>query len=210
MHAFIRSILDILFPLSPDAGCVRDTKFETLAALCSPHTVGEITVLCSYRAPRVRAFLHETKFHRNERAIALLGQLLGEYLNESFPQTVHGKNNRELCLVPIPLSSKRLRERGYNQTLLIARAARVHAPHAQVHEELLKKIRHTPSQTSLSRAERLSNLDGVFAAGEHALPLDTPLILFDDIVTTGFTLAEAARALRRAGFTRIARLALAH
>ena len=64
--------------------------------------------------------------------------------------------------------------------------------------------------TSLSRAERLKNLTGVFAAGEHALPPDTPLILFDDIVTTGSTLDEAARALTRAGFTHITRLALAH
>ena len=177
-----------------------------LAKVSAPHTFNDTVALAPYRAPLVRACIHEAKFARNERAIALLGQLLGEYLNATFPH----ETKSDIHLVPIPLSEQRLRERGYNQVLEITYSARPRARHIHIHETLLQKIRHTPSQTSLTRSERLQNLNGVFAVGEHAVPLTAHLILFDDVVTTGTTLAEAARALTRAGFTHIDQLALAH
>lgn len=202
----ITTILDTLFPLSAHARLVREMTPELLAEEYVPQTIEGAVVLTSYRAERMQALLHEAKFHRNTAAIALLGELLATHFKK------HGKKYARggVRLVPLPLSRERLRERGYNQTVLIVRAAEMHVPQISIDESLLVKIRHTQPQTSLPRRERLTNLAGVFAAGAHALPLDTPLIVFDDITTTGATLAEASRTLKSAGFTRVQKLALAH
>lgn len=201
MH-LITAILDTLFPPSVHARLVRETTPETLADEYMPQTVEGVSVLAEYRTERMVALLHEAKFHRNTTAIALLGRLLATHLKKCGLQDAN--------LVPLPLSKERLRERGYNQTVLIARATQAHLPHLSVHGSLLVKNRHTQPQTSLPRRERLTNLAGAFAIGVHTLPFDTPLVVFDDITTTGTTLAEASRTLKSAGFTRVRKLALAH
>lgn len=205
MYSFFNAFVDILFPPSPEEKTVRDATFEELRRASAPQLFQNVRVLALYRTPLIHVFIRQVKFYRNARAIALLGQLLGEYLKETIPRS--GEN---VYLIPIPLSSERMRERGYNQTILIAEAALAHAPGIHVEKTLLWKARHTPPQTSLSRAERLENLKSVFAVGEYALPLDTHIIVFDDITTTGSTLAEASRTLKTAGFTHVDRLALTH
>jgi len=115
-----------------------------------------------------------------------------------------------LVLVPIPLAPKRLRERGYNQSdvLAVALARRWHVPVAR---DLLVRSRETPTQTALTPETRLANVAGAFAVTKHGTGLLTPgwqpgvnrpwpsLVLVDDVFTTGATLAEAARALEGAG-----------
>ena len=117
----------------------------------------------------------------------------------------------EALLVPVPLGPRRLRQRGYNQSDLLARALgrRWNRPVA----ELLVRVRDTPTQTALTPAARRANVAGAFEVrnAECGLWNDgtlgnsasrTPhsaLVLVDDVFTTGSTLAEAARALERAG-----------
>jgi ComF family protein len=108
-------------------------------------------------------------------------------------------------VVPVPLHPRRLRERGFNPACELARAiagpARLRlAPRA------LERIRDTPSQTGLDRAGRRRNVRGAFRA-RHPVP--RRIWLVDDVVTTGSTLAEAARALRRAGARRVVGLCVA-
>jgi len=109
-------------------------------------------------------------------------------------------------LVPVPLGAKRLRERGYNQSERLARALarRWRRPVAC----LLERVRDTATQTALTPEARLANVAGAFEmrksevgtrnSSAFRLPRST-LILIDDVFTTGATLAEAARALERAG-----------
>jgi ComF family protein len=109
-------------------------------------------------------------------------------------------------LVPVPLGTKRLRERGYNQSAHLARAlaARWNRPVV----ELLIRVRDTATQTALTPEARLANVAGAFEmrksevgtrnGSAFRLPRSA-LILVDDVLTTGATLAEAARALERAG-----------
>ena len=118
-------------------------------------------------------------------------------------------------LVPIPLGPRRLRNRGYNQSERLARALgrRWHRPVV----ELLVRSRDTAAQTTLTPEARLANVAGAFqmrnaegrtrnnmadSRSAFRVPtsaLERPLILVDDVFTTGATLAEAARALDRAG-----------
>ena len=109
-------------------------------------------------------------------------------------------------LIPIPLAPKRLRERGYNQSEVLARAL-ARAWRIPVRADALVRTRETPTQTALTPDTRLANVAGAFAAAKpEAGWLTTPwmaLVIVDDVFTTGATLAEAARALEQAGARRI-------
>jgi ComF family protein len=99
------------------------------------------------------------------------------------------------CIVPVPLHPRRLRERGFNPAAVLARwIAREHA--ARFDAGLLRRVRDTPTQTGLGRHARRANVRGAFRA--IVTPPGT-VWLIDDVVTTGSTLAECARVLRRAG-----------
>ena len=113
-------------------------------------------------------------------------------------------------LIPIPLATKRLRTRGYNQSEVLARAL-ARQWRIPVLPDLLVRTRETPTQTALTPGTRLANVAGAFEVRNvkcgmrnFAFPLSTfELILVDDVFTTGATLAEAARALEQAGATRV-------
>jgi ComF family protein len=101
-------------------------------------------------------------------------------------------------LIPVPLHRVRQRERGYNQSKLIAANLLDAFPGAAL-DESLRRIRPTRVQSlSSTTAERRANVRGAFAvSGEHLR--DKAVLLVDDVVTTGGTTAECARALKRAG-----------
>ena len=111
------------------------------------------------------------------------------------------------CLLPLPLSPQRLRNRGFHQTLLLARAL---APN-KVDAQLLLRVRDTPAQSSLGRVQRLDNLQGAFAlAPQRQLQVQGKrVVLLDDVMTTGTTLHTAATVLREAGAAHITALVVA-
>jgi competence protein ComFC len=115
------------------------------------------------------------------------------------------------ALIPIPLARKRLRERGYNQSEVLARAL-ARTWRIPVLLDLLARTRETPTQTALTPETRLANVRAAFAVANvqcsmingRSLDIDhSTLIIVDDVFTTGATLAEAARALEQAGAKRI-------
>jgi ComF family protein len=116
-------------------------------------------------------------------------------------------------VVPVPLTTRRLGERGYNQAWELIKAMRRLAPGATgcALATALVRLGETPDQHSLGREARLRNLRGVFAAHpEHAHRLPgRQVLLVDDVTTTGATLHTAAHALRQAGAARVSALVFA-
>ena len=110
-------------------------------------------------------------------------------------------------VLPLPLSQARLRERGYNQALLLAR----HLAPDKVRADLLLRIRNTAAQSELKRAERLRNVRGAFALEPaHAPSLKgRRVVLVDDVMTSGASLHAAASALRQAQVAHITAIVLA-
>lgn len=128
---------------------------------------------------------------RGELALArLLGDLLAARLS--------GK--RVDCLIPVPLSSERLRSRGYNQALEIARHV-ARATTTRLEIDLCARRRDTPVQTDLPLAERAKNVRGAFHCPR--LVAHARIAVLDDVMTTGATLDEIAGTLKRAGATHV-------
>jgi ComF family protein len=111
-------------------------------------------------------------------------------------------------MIPIPLSANRLRERGFNQALQIAKqllASRAQKSTIQLRTDLLVRTRDTPAQVGLGRSERQRNMLHAFAV-EPSLAAQVQgarIVLLDDVTTTTATLSAAAAAMRIAGATHV-------
>lgn len=108
-------------------------------------------------------------------------------------------------LVPVPLHPRRLKSRGFNQALLLARAF----PEAEVVLETLARVRHTPPQVGLNPKERRDNVHKAFAVPRPEEVKGKNILLVDDLYTTGATVKECARVLKRAGAKRVEVLTVA-
>jgi predicted amidophosphoribosyltransferase len=103
-----------------------------------------------------------------------------------------------------------LRERGYNQALRLAKALAKEAPGARM-GDWLERRRDTGQQVRLGREQRLENMDDAFAMRSGiTLPSPSRLVVVDDVLTTGATLAACAQALRVAGASSVDAFALGH
>jgi ComF family protein len=111
-------------------------------------------------------------------------------------------------VVPVPLAAVKRRDRGYNQAALLAHdlSRRLARPYCG---EALMRVRDTPSQTRLTAAARRANVLGAFKVAAPGWVRGRTVLLLDDVMTTGATLHEAARALRKAGAGRVWAVAVA-
>lgn len=101
-------------------------------------------------------------------------------------------------MVPVPLFHARQRERGFNQSLLIAKSLQEHYDHCEV-VNALKRIRATQTQTRLSRSERKKNILGAFTCTNSSVITGKRILLVDDVGTTCSTLNECSRILMENG-----------
>lgn len=101
-------------------------------------------------------------------------------------------------IVPVPLHKKRLRQRGFNQSLLLSRevSKALSVPLDYIN---LKRVRETEQQINLTALERVRNVSGAFEAGRAEVFKDKKVLLVDDVFTTGATIMECSRVLKRAG-----------
>ncbi|MBR5291966.1 MAG: ComF family protein [Clostridia bacterium] len=103
-------------------------------------------------------------------------------------------------IIPVPLHPERLKERGYNQSLILAGelSGRYGIP---VRDDLLKRIRNTLMQSMTSREERRANVKDAFSASKRCRGIS--IILVDDVITSGSTSEECAKALKAAGADKV-------
>lgn len=154
-----------------------------------------------YEGP-VRSAVHRVKYRGEHARARDLGQRLAAFAAVSLADWAE----RASLVAPIPLHRSRRRQRGFNQSEVLGRAV------ADVFglplETGLVRVRATPRQVGLGRSERLNNVRGAFSWSGPRLD-DRFVIVVDDVVTTGATLAEAAQALTMAGAAGVLGLALA-
>ena len=153
-------------------------------------------------AGTLRNAIHQFKYRGGLMFAKHLGQLLAQHGQRLL--TVEAIN----LIVPVPLHRRRLRQRGYNQSLELARHLGACWGIA-VAPEWLVRNRETPQQTALSRQARSLNMRGAFAWTGPALD-DKRVVLIDDVYTSGATANECARVLKKSGAGTVEVLTLAH
>jgi len=146
--------------------------------------------------------IHDFKYRRQPG----LGRGLGRLITDNHCAGIDPEGFD--VVIPVPLHVRRLRERGFNQSLLLARAVAT-AGGIQVDFLSLRRERDTPPQTLMGRKERQANIRGAFAVVHRDRLRDREILLIDDVYTTGSTLAECARALLDGGAARVGVLTLA-
>lgn len=145
-----------------------------------------------------------------------LRSLLDELFYEGIIQKEHFVKllTEKSVFVPVPLYKSRLRKRGYNQAEVLAKGlVKRMANETIIMQDCLERVKETRPQYGLTQKERVVNMDGAFVVRqdfEKNLENAQIVILVDDIVTTGTTMREAARVLKRAGVKRVYGAALAH
>jgi ComF family protein len=145
----------------------------------------------------LRGLIHLLKYDRVRPA----GDVLGRMLAEAMAGLKLAAAEKAPLLVPVPLSSGRERQRGFNQAEEMARAAlrKCGSIPTELNTSVLRRTRETESQTGLTRHQRRANLRGAFTAMRPEQIAGRQVILVDDVYTTGTTASECARVLRRAG-----------
>ncbi len=153
-------------------------------------------------AGNVREAILRVKFGK-QRPVA---RSLGLYIIEQFPRFFPA--DAFDLILPVPLHPIRLREREFNQSVLLARplAGRLRIP---LELDAAVRVRHTPPQSALTEADRRRNLGGAFRVRRPERIRGRSILLLDDVYTTGATLEELARTLLSAGARKVSAITLA-
>ena len=153
----------------------------------------------------VKKLLYQYKYRPN---LSDLRSFLAELFYEGMIQNeLLYKQFDNALLVPIPLHTSRLRSRGYDQVALLT--DELSKQSGLPVRKLLRRVKKTASQYGLKREDRMQNIKDAFTVLETEKHERT-ILLVDDIITSGTTLAEAARVIKRGGYKKVYGLAFAH
>ena len=142
------------------------------------------------------------KYNMETYLTSSLGHLLSSFAKEWIP------DRKDYVIVPVPLHRRRLRERGFNQSLLLARVLASELGNQLDYLSLIRN-RYTQAQTGLKKKERRKNVKGAFSVIQPSAIKDKEILLVDDVFTTGYTLNECARTLKKTGATTVICLTMA-
>ncbi len=203
--------LDLIFPIDC-LGCGKEG--EWVCGDCKKNirpdrhslrgeSLDKIFSFYSYDSEIVKELIHGLKYRFVEDLAAPLGDLLVGELEK-----VRGQIGQPDFIVPVPLHEKRLLERGFNQSELLAIkiSERFGWP---VENMVLTRSRATASQVDFDEEGRKKNIGGAFFAADREKILNKKIVLVDDVTTTGATMEECARVLKRVGAREVLGVAFA-
>lgn len=150
------------------------------------------------------ALIPSMKYQNRPALAKILGELAAERMQPALQEAV----SSPAVMVPVPLHPRRRRERGFDQSLLIAQALSKKWGIGLM-PKVLRRIRFTESQVRLNAQERAKNVAGAFAVNKRFLPEHSTVLLVDDVITTGATVNGCATILKSAGFQQVFAVALA-
>jgi ComF family protein len=150
----------------------------------------------------LRELIHLLKYGGVRPAANVLGRMLAEIITEIEPHFTAD----DVLVVPVPLHRTKFRKRGFNQAELIVRAAlKLNSSRGRLNlcTGAFERKRETPSQIGLTSHQRRENLRGAFAVTKPESVKGREVLVVDDVYTTGATVSECAKVLRRAGATKV-------
>lgn len=173
----------------------------------------DIFAIFQYKDPSVRSIIWAVKYRGNPIAIDRCAHALYDVLTDTLADETLWNNFQTPLIIPIPLSKKRARERGFNQALLLAKAlVKIDGGNQfTLAQNILYKNKETRAQSrTKNKQERLRNLRDCFSVCNKEAIFHKNIIIIDDVTTTGSTFREARRTLLAAGAKRVICFAIAH
>lgn len=153
-----------------------------------------IVAAVKYEAGPIKELIYQFKYYGFTALSLHLGELICHQLGRSFCF-------KNTVLVPVPLHIKRKNQRGFNQSELLARY--ISAKLGIRGGDALKRTKNTPPQAALSKKDRLLNISDAFVCEDPDLVYKKTVILIDDVASTGATINECAKALKKAGARKV-------
>lgn len=210
-------LLETLFP-TKCLGC--EEKNEILCnnclvkiSLAERETEDNILAVFDYRDPIIKKAVWELKYHHKRYIGERLGQLLYEYMLEEISNIRVLVSGRPILVIPVPISNKKTKLRGYNQSLFIAKGF-CDASEVGVFELkkdiIFKKINNIPQAKITNRKRRLENVRGVFDIKNESIVKGRTILVIDDVTTTGGTIGEIIKVLKKSGAKKVIGFAVAH
>jgi competence protein ComFC len=218
MKKIFLTIFDLLFPRREnDAAIVDISPMDFYGKI--PRWHGEIypdmRAIFHYQNPTAKAMIKELKSSKNKHAAEIAAYALANHLREN--------NIDDAIIIPMPISKKRRKERGYNQCELIAKFFTLEIlarekvkkeenqeTHFEIRTDILEKPVDTAKLALENRAGRLKANKGVFRAICTLSHLKKRIIVIDDVITTGSTMREAIDTLCVSGAKNISGVGIAH
>lgn len=212
---FLYHVSSLLFPTT----CVSCKRVgEPLCDHCLAHAPFAVQQNNAFRSVFVynSTVMHRALWsfkYKNNRSLArVFAQPMNDIILEDIGEESLFHSFDKPLLIPIPLHPHRKRQRGYNQSELLCKELSFINPDLfEVKCDVLYRNRHTESQArTASKRTRLKNVRGCFSVRNSANISGRYIILIDDIATTGATLAEATKVLKRAGAKSVTSYVVAH
>jgi competence protein ComFC len=205
MIHFIKKLLNILFPLEC-LGCGQNDKllcsecFSSIkinkANFFNTEFIDQVHVSASFHQPLLQKIIHSYKYSYLEKLSEPLSELVIDYYNK-----VEDKLENPV-IIPVPLHSKRLLVRCFNQSELIAQNFCQKFKY-QLKNDLIFRVKHTEQQAKLNKGGRIKNIQGAFKILDLEFVKDKNFIIIDDLYTTGSTVGEIAKLLKNNGAQQI-------
>ncbi|MCE6990680.1 ComF family protein [Dyadobacter sp. CY323] len=194
----ICTVCRISLPRLNSEGMNKDTlqyKFVNVPEIISTHSF-----LLFTKKSKVQKLLHVLKYRGNKEVGILMGFMFGQEMLAA------GELPNAELIISVPLHRKKKKNRGYNQSDLLAEgfSSATGIPWSGT---ALERVKYTETQTGKSKTERRENVRGVFEVREKSLP--ESVIIMDDVLTTGATLEECVETLKTAGCTQFYILTIA-
>ncbi len=217
MH-ILDTILNTIFPVNC-VSCGRRGQDLCLKCLSDSPTAEResanwIFPLFDYRHPPIKKSIWFLKYKGKKRLANVFAEIMYGRIIEELSELSAMNNFRNPILIPIPLSKRRYRERGYNQAELICKELiklDENKDNFKLEKDLLLKIKETEHQANIrDRKDRLKNLADTFSVKNTEIIKNRNIILIDDVLTTGATLNEAKKVLKQNGAKKIIAFTVAH
>ena len=177
--------------------CRAATRQYTVCSSCRPKTPLRQVFISVHHDGLAKELIHAAKYERAYRGLYEMADVMSEHLPLLHTKTV---------FVPVPTATSRVRERGYDQAVVLAQRLARHS--GLPCRQYLVRLGQA-HQVGASRAKRISHMRGAFRVVRALEIKNARIVLIDDVCTTGATLEAAARALRQAGAKQVDALVFA-
>lgn len=184
----------------------RIANFSKSCCFCKTH-INALGVVSFYENPILKKSIHLFKYQRIIFMQEPLGCLMIKFLKETYFLSKINKSN--VLLIPIPLHKRKKKQRGFNQSELLAKTVASHFS-LNFYPEILLRIKNNPPQVKINNfSDRKKNSENIFQISNPNIIKNKWVILIDDVYTSGATMQEAAKILKKNGAKKVIGLVLA-